>query len=296
MRNYLPLFMQYLTVELGLSVNTRVSYERDIRILCKALQKQDLGDLLHVKRSELIGYLDQLQQEGKAASTIARKLAAIKAFYRFLAEEGYIENNPAAVIEAANKGLHLPKVLSVEEVERLLEEPNIWVPEGYRDKTMLEVLYATGMRVSELVTVPLANVNLQMQYIIVMGKGSKERMVPLGKTAIKYLSHYMDIIRPKLVEKHGEVKTLFVNMHGLPMTRQRFYEIISAYGKAAGIKKNITPHMLRHSFATHLLNNGTDLRVVQELLGHADISTTQIYTHLDVERIRNIYDKAHPRA
>jgi len=296
MRNYLPLFLQYLTVELGLSANTRNSYERDIILLGKALQKKEISELLEVKRPELIAYLDQLKQLGRAAATIARKLAAIKAFYRFLSDEGYIENNPAEVIEAANKGLHLPKALTVEEVEGLLEEPNLGTLEGYRDKTMLEVLYATGMRVSELISVPLANVNLQMQYIIVMGKGSKERMVPLGKAAVKYLSCYIEKIRPQLVKNPKDVKTLFVNMHGVPMTRQRFFELIGDYGKAAGINKKITPHMLRHSFATHLLNNGTDLRVVQELLGHADISTTQIYTHLDVERIRNIYDKTHPRA
>lgn len=296
MRNYLSLFMQYLTVELGLSQNTRNSYERDIRLLAKSQGLEDVGELAKLKRSDLIKYLDRLKLEQKAPATIARKLAAIKAFYRFLAEEGYIEVNPAEVIEAANKALHLPKVLTLREVEKLLEEPNIGTPEGYRDKTMLEVLYATGMRVSELITVPMANVNLQMQYIIVMGKGSKERMVPLGKTAVKYLAHYLEAVRPKLVKDKDNVKTLFVNMHGDTMTRQRFYEIISFYGKSAGIQKAITPHMLRHSFATHLLNNGTDLRVVQELLGHADISTTQIYTHLDVERIRSIYDKAHPRA
>lgn len=296
MRNYLALFMQYLAVELGLAANTRVSYERDIRLLAKALKKQDIGELLSVNRIALLDYLNLLKQEGRTAATIARKLAAIKAFYRFLEEEGYIYNNPAEVIEAAHKGIQLPKVLTVEEVERLLDEPNLGVLEGYRDRTMLEVLYATGMRVSELVNVPVGNVNLQMQYIIVMGKGSKERMVPLGQTAIKYLTHYLEAVRPKLIADKENVKTLFVTMRGSTMTRQRFFEIIDSYGKSAGIKKKITPHMLRHSFATHLLNNGTDLRVVQELLGHADISTTQIYTHLDVERIRSIYDKAHPRA
>ena len=296
MRDYLALFMQYLSVELGLALNTRQSYERDIRLLAKALGKKDSEDLLKVSREELIRYLEELKQQGRAPATLARKLAAIKAFYRFLTDDGYLENDPADVIEAATRGLHLPKVLTVEEVESLLDAPNLGLPEGYRDRTMLEVLYATGMRVSELVSVPLANVNLQMQYIIVMGKGSKERMVPLGKTGISYLERYLEVIRPHLVEKHPEVKTLFVTLAGKPMTRQRFYEIIRAYGESAGIPKVITPHMLRHSFATHLLNNGTDLRVVQELLGHADISTTQIYTHLDVERIRSIYDKAHPRA
>lgn len=237
MRNYLSLFMQYLTVELGLSQNTRNSYERDIRLLAKSQGLEDVGELAKLKRNDLIKYLDRLKLEQKAPATIARKLAAIKAFYRFLTDEGYIEINPAEVIEAANKALHLPKVLTLEEVEKLLEEPNIGNPEGYRDKTMLEVLYATGMRVSELITVPMANVNLQMQYIIVMGKGSKERMVPLGKTAVKYLAHYLEAVRPKLVKDRDDVKTLFVNMHGTPMTRQRFYGLINFYGKSAGIKK-----------------------------------------------------------
>ena len=163
--------------------------------------------------------------------------------------------------------------------------------------TNLEVLYATGMRVSELVNVPLKNVDLKMEYVIVMGKGSKERMLPLGRTALRYLEHYISVVRPQLLHgKPDSSKALFVTGWGRPMTRERFYEIIVAYGQSAGLSKKVTPHMLRHSFATHLLNNGTDLRVVQELLGHADISTTQIYTHLDIESLREVYDKTHPRA
>lgn len=239
----------------------------------------------------------RLKQEGRAASTVARKLASIKAFYRFLTAERYIRRNPAEVLEAASRGLHLPKVLSVQEVERLLDEPNLGTLDGYRDKTMLELLYATGMRVSELVNVPVKNVDMKMQYVIVMGKGSKERMLPLGRTALHYLEHYLSVVRPQLLHgKPDAAAELFVTGWGGPMTRERFYEIIVAYGKSAGISKRVTPHMLRHSFATHLLNNGTDLRIVQELLGHADISTTQIYTHLDVERLREVYDKTHPRA
>lgn len=295
-RDYLHLFLEYLTVELGLAANTRAAYERDIRLLAKSLGKSNIDGLLEVKRSELLKYMDELKLEGKAASTLARKLAAIKAFYRFLTDERYLDSNPTEAMEAATKGLHLPKVLTEDEVDLLLEAPNLGTLEGFRDKTMLEVLYATGMRVSELITLPMSNVNLQMQYIIAMGKGSKERMVPLGRTAVKYLEEYLDRVRPHFVKEDEEEKTLFVNRMGTPMTRQRFYEIIEGYGKEAGILKKITPHMLRHSFATHLLNHGTDLRVVQELLGHADISTTQIYTHLDVERLRDIYDKTHPRA
>lgn len=297
MFDYMALFQEYLTVELGLAKNTQMAYMRDLRLLMKSLQLKADEELLQVSRQQLIAYLVRLKQEGRAASTVARKLASIKAFYRFLTAERYIRRNPAEVLEAASRGLHLPKVLSVQEVERLLDEPNLGTLDGYRDKTMLELLYATGMRVSELVNVPVKNVDMKMQYVIVMGKGSKERMLPLGRTALHYLEHYLSVVRPQLL--HGKpdmASELFVTGWGGPMTRERFYEIIVAYGKSAGISKRVTPHMLRHSFATHLLNNGTDLRIVQELLGHADISTTQIYTHLDVERLREVYDKTHPRA
>lgn len=297
MFDYLALFQEYLTVELGLAKNTQLAYMRDLRLLMKSLQLKADEELLQVSRQQLIAYLVRLKQEGRASSTVARKLASIKAFYRFLTAERYIRRNPAEVLEAASRGLHLPKVLSVQEVERLLDEPNLGTLDGYRDKTMLELLYATGMRVSELVNVPVKNVDMKMQYVIVMGKGSKERMLPLGRTALHYLEHYLSVVRPQLLHgKPDKVAELFVTGWGGPMTRERFYEIIVAYGKSAGISKRVTPHMLRHSFATHLLNNGTDLRIVQELLGHADISTTQIYTHLDVERLREVYDKTHPRA
>lgn len=297
MFDYLALFQEYLTVELGLAKNTQLAYMRDLRLLMKSLQLKADEELLQVSRQQLIAYLVRLKQEGRAASTVARKLASIKAFYRFLTAERYIRRNPAEVLEAASRGLHLPKVLSVQEVERILDEPNLGTLDGYRDKTMLELLYATGMRVSELVNVPVKNVDMKMQYVIVMGKGSKERMLPLGRTALHYLEHYLSVVRPQLLHgKPDAAAELFVTGWGGPMTRERFYEIIVAYGKSAGISKRVTPHMLRHSFATHLLNNGTDLRIVQELLGHADISTTQIYTHLDVERLREVYDKTHPRA
>lgn len=297
MFNYFALFMEYLTVELGLSQNTKIAYERDLRLLQKSLRLASQEELLLVTRKELLRYLSQLKAEGKSASTIARKLASIKAFYRFLTAERYIKHDPAEVLEAANKGLQLPKVLSLTEVESLLDEPNLGTLEGYRDKTMLEVLYATGMRVSELISIPVNNVDLKMQYLIARGKGSKERIIPLGSIAVKYLTRYLEVVRPQLLKNDtDEVKELFLSTWGRAMTRQRFFEIIEEYGKQAGITKKITPHMLRHSFATHMLNNGTDLRVVQELLGHADISTTQIYTHMDMERLREVYSKAHPRA
>ena len=297
MFDYLVLFEQYLAVELGLADNTRTAYLRDLRLLQKALGQKSSEELLTVSRRQLLAYLSQLKQAGRSPTTIARKLASIKAFYRFLTAERYIRRDPAEVLEAAQKGIHLPKFLSVQEVDELLEQPNLGTPEGYRDKTMLETLYATGMRVSELVSVPVENVDLKMQYLIVMGKGSKERMLPLGRTALKYLERYLNVVRPQLLHnKPDSCKELFVTSWGGPLTRQRVNELLEGYAQSAGITKRVTPHMLRHSFATHLLNNGTDLRVVQELLGHADISTTQIYTHLDMARLREVYDKTHPRA
>ena len=297
MFDYLVLFEQYLAVELGLADNTRTAYLRDLRLLQKALGQKSSEELLAVSRRQLLAYLSQLKQAGRSSTTIARKLASIKAFYRFLTAERYIRRDPAEVLEAAQKGIHLPKFLSVQEVDELLEQPNLGTLEGYRDKTMLETLYATGMRVSELVGVPVENVDLKMQYLIVMGKGSKERMLPLGRTALKYLERYLNVVRPQLLHyKPDSCKELFVTSWGGPLTRQRVNELLEGYAQSAGITKRVTPHMLRHSFATHLLNNGTDLRVVQELLGHADISTTQIYTHLDMKRLREVYDKTHPRA
>ena len=297
MFDYLVLFEQYLAVELGLADNTRTAYLRDLRLLQKALGQKSSEELLTVSRRQLLAYLSQLKQAGRSPTTIARKLASIKAFYRFLTAERYIRRDPAEVLEAAQKGIHLPKFLSVQEVDELLEQPNLGTFEGYRDKTMLDTLYATGMRVSELVSVPVENVDLKMQYLIVMGKGSKERMLPLGRTALKYLERYLNVVRPQLLHnKPDSCKELFVTSWGGPLTRQRVNELLEGYAQSAGITKRVTPHMLRHSFATHLLNNGTDLRVVQELLGHADISTTQIYTHLDMARLREVYDKTHPRA
>lgn len=297
MLNYLKLFLEYLTVELGLSQNTVLAYQRDLRLLKEAFGFQNDEQLLGVTRQQLLDYMAQLKEQGRSPATLARKLAAIKAFYRFLTAERYISVDPAEVLEAAKKGLHLPKVLSVEEIERLLEEPNLGTLEGYRDRTMLEVLYATGMRVSELISVPMSNVNLSAQYLIASGKGKKERIIPLGSIAVKFLEHYLAEVRPKLLKiENFKEETLFVSVLGKPMSRDRFYTIIKGYGKRAGLSKEVTPHVLRHSFATHLLDNGTDLRVVQELLGHADISTTQIYTHLTNKRLREVYAKAHPRA
>ena len=303
MVDYQQLFEDYLLVEQGVSVNTRAAYCRDLHLMQKAvgLDDKDFEGLLHLSKLQLRDYLARLKAEGRKPATLARKLAAIKAFYSFLVNEGYLEQNPAESLEASTKSQRLPKFLSIQEMEAILDQPNLGTLTGYRDKALLETMYATGMRVSETVKILLKKVDLKREYVIASGKGSKERMIPLGRKAIQYLQHYINFVRPQLLHAEQnkaaeQVEELFVTDWGGPMTRQRVNELIDEYAKSAGITKKVTPHMLRHSFATHLLNNGTDLRVVQELLGHADISTTQIYTHVDVERLREVYDKTHPRA
>ena len=296
MTGRMQLFLEYLTVELGLSANTRQAYERDLRLFCKTLGFKNSDALVNVSRAQITGYMTQLKEKGLAAATIARKLAAIKAFYRFMTAEGYMDANPAEVVEAGTKGIKLPRVLSEDEVVRLLNQPDITTAEGFRDRTMLEVLYATGMRVSELINLTLERVDLNMKYIIAFGKGSKERIVPLGSVAAEFLQQYLEKVRPKLTHEDRNTNIVFLAFGGHELTRQRFWQIIRAYGRKANINKVLTPHILRHSFATHLLDNGADLRSVQELLGHSDISTTQIYTHLTNKRLRDIYAKAHPRA
>lgn len=296
MTGSMQLFLEYLTVELGLSANTRQAYERDLRLFCKTLGFKNSDALVNVNREQITGYMTQLKEKGLAAATIARKLAAIKAFYRFMTAEGYMDANPAEVVEAGTKGIKLPRVLSEDEVVRLLNQPDITTAEGFRDRTMLEVLYATGMRVSELINLTLERVDLNMKYIIAFGKGSKERIVPLGSVAAEFLQQYLEKVRPKLTHAGRNTNIVFLAFGGHELTRQRFWQIIRGYGRKANINKALTPHILRHSFATHLLDNGADLRSVQELLGHSDISTTQIYTHLTNKRLRDIYAKAHPRA
>ena len=293
--DYLALFKEYLQIELGLSSNTQLSYERDLRIFCRALAIEP-AQLCAVQRAQIISYITRLKLQGRAAATIARKLAAIKAFYRFLVTENYLETDPSEAVEAGTKGVHLPKVLTEQEVKALLEAPDLSTAEGLRDRALLEMLYATGMRVSEAVTVKIAGVNLALRYVIAFGKGSKERIVPLGSVAVEYLQRYLEEARNNfLTEGQTDPGILFLALGGHGLTRQRVWEIIRRYGSLAGIRKKLSPHMLRHSFATHLLDNGADLRSVQEKLGHADISTTQIYTHLTNKRLRAVYEKAHPR-
>ena len=295
MEGFVSEFINYLAVERGLAQNTLESYGRDLRQFQSYLQTSQMDILKDSSRSTILTYLNSLHNKGRAVSTISRNLAAIKSFYQYLVREKYLEKDPAANLESPKLEKKLPKILTVQEVEELLKQPDTILPAGLRDKAMLELLYATGIRVSELISLNISDINLDMGYIKCFGKGSKERIVPLGSIAARCVQDYVGRGRNKLVRTYEE-SALFVNHHGNRLTRQGFWKIIKKYAHEARIVKEITPHTLRHSFATHLLENGADLRSVQEMLGHADISTTQIYTHVTKNRLKEVYDKAHPRA
>ncbi len=295
MNKRLDAFLHYLQVEKGLSDNTIDSYRRDLTRFLSYLKEQGCSNLNQIEREHILSFLLKLRREKKAVATINRHLSSIRTFFRYLIQDQVLKTDPSALIETPKQEKKLPHILSVEEVEQLLQAPESSTPFGQRDKAMLEVLYATGIRVSELINLKLDDVHLEMGFLKCMGKGAKERIIPLGEAAIKALTLYLNNGRRKLDKTRRET-TLFLNHHGRPLTRQGFWKIIKQHAVQAGIKKRITPHTLRHSFATHLLENGADLRAVQEMLGHADISTTQIYTHVTKIRLREVYAQAHPRA
>ena len=295
MENYVQHFISYLASERGLAQNTLESYGRDLRYFQQYLENNRLTFATGSTNEIIRTYLDELKKQGKAVSTISRNLAALKSFYQYLLKEQHLDADPASKSESPKLEKKLPQVLSVQQVELLLKQPNINLPAGLRDKAMLELLYATGIRVSELITINVNDVNLELGYIKCFGRGAKERVVPLGSIASKCVTQYLRKGRTALVRSKQE-EAMFVNHHGRRLTRQGFWKIIKKYALEAQIDQKITPHTLRHSFATHLLENGADLRSVQEMLGHADISTTQIYTHVTKNRLKEVYDKAHPRA
>ncbi|MFZ5641813.1 MAG: site-specific tyrosine recombinase XerD [Bacillota bacterium] len=295
MKTLVDEFIHYLAVERGLAENTMDSYHRDLANYHEFLAREKIMDIQKTTKTHVMAYLLSLQKSDRATATISRHLAALKSFYHFLLRERRIDKDPTANLESPKLEKKLPRVLSVDEVELLLKQPKTADPAGLRDKAMLELLYATGIRVTELITLNVDHINLEVGFIRCFGKGSKERIVPLGSVARKYVGEYLQRGRVKLIKVKAE-QALFVNHHGRRLTRQGFWKIIKKYARAAGIAKDITPHTLRHSFATHLLENGADLRSVQEMLGHADITTTQIYTHLTKGRLREIYAKTHPRA
>ncbi|UOR12395.1 site-specific tyrosine recombinase XerD [Halobacillus amylolyticus] len=288
-------FFHFLTVERGLSSNTIQSYQRDLHQYQSFLQtKESINEWDHVSRAHIMKYLYELNDKGRSAATLARLLSSIRLFHQFLVREKVTNQDPSLHIETPKKERKLPKVLSSEDVDKLL---NVKAndPLKARNKAMLEMLYATGLRVTELMTLKVSDLHLTMGFVRCMGKGSKERIIPLGDLAKEAVEVYLDGPRMKLV-KQKKTEELFVNHHGNPLSRQGFWKILKAVAVEAGVTKEITPHTLRHSFATHLLENGADLRAVQEMLGHADISTTQIYTHVSKTRLKDVYRSYHPRA
>ena len=287
-------FLSHLRIERGLSENTVSSYSSDLIKYFKYLERKKVFPL-HVGREDIALYLTSMKKNNSySARTIARNLSAIKMFYRFLIGEGRLTDNPARLLEPIKLPIRLPGTLSHDEVERLLAAPDNKTSLGQRDSAMLELLYATGLRVSELVGLHLVNVNLDPGFIRTIGKGSKERLVPMGDKARDAIQIYLAYGRPELI-KGKNIPYLFLNARGSSISRQGFWKIIKKYGIMANITKKITPHSLRHSFATHLLEGGADLRSVQIMLGHSDISTTQIYTHVSRERLKKIHEKYHPR-
>lgn len=295
MEKLLDEFIYHLAVERGLAKNTIASYRADLTGYILYCRNHGINEPHEAGRDTVMSYLFQLQLDGRSPATISRRLAAVRTFYRYVIREGFLQEDPSAELESPKLAQKLPRVLSIEEVDHLLGQPLISKPSGLRDKAMLEVLYATGIRVSELVSLDLMNIHLDSGFIRCFGKGSKERIVPLGDVAARFIKEYLERGR-SILKKSGDTPALFLNQHGRRLTRQGFWKIIKKYALKANIKTAITPHTLRHSFATHLLENGADIRSVQEMLGHADISTTQIYTHLTKSKIREIYDRSHPRA
>jgi integrase/recombinase XerD len=288
-------FLDYLVIEKRLSHNTLEAYRRDLIKFAAKLKCCTDKDLIQVGRKDVFVYLSWLKKEGMANSSIGRHLATLRGFYRFLMAERGLEEDPTANLDSPSLWKKLPKVLTHQEMEALLNQPNINTPLGIRDAAMLEVLYATGLRVSELISLTINDINLEVGYLIAYGKGSKERIVPMGEVAIQRLKDYLYQVRPKYF-RGSNTRILFLNRSGKGLTRQGFWKLIKKHAKAAGIKGEITPHCLRHSFATHLLGGGADLRSLQKMLGHADITTTQLYTHLTKEKLRDLYDKFHPRS
>jgi len=294
MERHLDLYLDYVTVERGLAANTRASYSGDLRKFHAFLTERGLSLWGQVGPAEVMGYLTRLQAQGIGARSRARLLSTLRGFFKFLVRDHHLAGNPVAHLTSPRLRRHLPDVLSVGEVERLLAQPDGSTPQGQRDAAMLELLYATGLRVSELVSITLGRVNLEVGFLVALGKGSKERIVPMGEVATVALHDYMLEARSRFLR--GRLHdALFVTSRGRAMTRQAFWKLVKRYTLKAGIHKRITPHTLRHSFATHLLDRGADLRSVQMMLGHADISTTQIYTHVARERLKRIHHMYHPR-
>ncbi len=294
MNQLLDQFIDYLSVERGLSSNTLEAYRRDLTKFFWFLDKESTASIQGAGSRDIIAYLIYLRKSKLAIRSISRNLVAVRMFYKFLVNEDVINDDPTLNLDSPKTGLVLPEVLSQDEVERLLSLPNN-KEQGIKDKAILELLYATGMRVSELINLPIDNIDLREGYLKCIGKGSKERIIPIGRKARRAVEKYIDTVRSRYVVR-GNSNMLFITRLGRRYTRQGIWKIIKKYSGLIGVNKEITVHTLRHCFATHLLSHGADLRSVQEMLGHVDIATTQIYTHIDKARLREVHQKFHPRA
>lgn len=293
MREEIRRFVDYLHTEKNTSKNTEVSYERDLRKLCLFLEEQGITSVTGISATMLHTYVGKLGAEGMKPATISRSIASMKAFFAYLFKQRKIDVDPTEGLKAPKIEKKLPSILSTDEMERLLEQPGGNSPKELRDKAMLELLYATGIRVSELISLKVSDVNLQMEYLSCMDS-HKERIIPFGKNAKDALKKYMNDGRPKLIEDES-CQWLFTNCSGQTMSRQGFWKLIKFYGGKAGIESEITPHTLRHSFAAHMVGNGADLKAVQEMLGYSDISAAQVYAQMNQGKIRDVYLKTHPR-
>lgn len=298
MKNHLEEYLHYLKIERGLSENTIQSYKRDLSQYFSFLDEKEISSWEQADRYLVLDFLEFLRNEGKSSATIIRMVSSLRKFHQFLRQERMTDNDPMQHIDTPKKTQRLPKTLSIKEVEKIIESPDTNDALGIRDRAILEVMYATGLRVTELITLKLDDLHLSLGLLQTVGKGDKERIIPLGDVAIKWVNLYLEKSRPELLAKNKKDKTniLFLNYKGEGFTRQGIWKNLKVYVTQAGIEKEVTPHTLRHSFATHLLENGADLRVVQELLGHADISTTQIYTHISKKRMADVYKTYFPRA
>lgn len=295
MRELIDTFLNYLSVERGLSNNTISAYRRDLNLYVGFLLKNQIDALGKASKNDIVNFMLFQKDQGLSVNSISRRLTAVRIFYRFLVRERLLKTDPSSLVDSPKTWKKIPDALSLNEIELLINQPNIRKMQGIRDRAVLEVLYATGMRVSEVVNLKLDNVKLDVGFVRCIGKGNKERIIPLGKKAVESINRYLSDSRMSFLNQK-ESDFLFLNRFGNKISRQSLWKLIKKYAKSAKIKNPIKPHILRHSFATHLLEHGADLRSVQEMLGHSNISTTQIYTHINKDRLKTIHKTFHPRA
>jgi len=295
MYKYIDDFINFLIVERNLAQNSIEAYATDLNKYVNFLHSRNISEPSEIQSNNIVAYLTELHKKELASLSIARNLSAVRMFHRFLFSEDLTSNDPSEIIASPKLAKKLPIVLDQFEIESLIEQPDLTTKYGIRDRALLETAYATGVRVSELIKLELTDLMFDQQIIRVFGKGSKVRIVPVGERAIEYVEKYLDESRPLLGKNFDKTNVVFLNFHGKPLSRMGFWKILNKYSVQAGISKPVSPHTIRHSFATHLIEGGADLRAVQEMLGHVNISTTQIYTHLDKEYLKEVHRSFHPR-